>query len=79
MIERGFNRLCSKYLSNLKVSLIKIIKFNISSNPWKNTWVRNLVLKTPANFQTSFWRIKNFSEKFIDVNQNIKPDSESSI
>lgn len=36
-------------------------------NPWRTKWVRSIVFKTPANLQTSLWRLKNYVK-----NQEIK-------
>lgn len=57
MIERGLVKLQQKYESNLRKSVTNIKKYINFINPWRVNWIRKLVYSTPANLQTSLWRL----------------------
>lgn len=61
MIQRGLNKLNNCYERYLRCGLSKIKEFNFMGNSWREKWVRNLVYRTPANLQTSLWRLQNYA------------------
>lgn len=46
----------------MRAGISKIIKQAKFKNPWRETCIRCLVFKTPANLQTSLWRLQNFAK-----------------
>ena len=45
----------------MRAGFVNIKNNNFRINKWRERWVKNIVYKTAANFQTSFWRLKNYA------------------